>query len=84
MKNDLARRVPSPAFQLLWQTRSIDSAAAIAPLSAGEFTSSIVNGKSDQGYSFASSGIGTEEPELMPIEAPATISSRPCQGCDYR
>jgi len=39
------------------------------PLSAGEFMSGIVNGKTDQGYPFASGGVGTEERELMRKEA---------------
>jgi hypothetical protein len=39
------------------------------PLSAGEFMRGIVNGKTDQGYPFASGGVGTEERELMRKEA---------------
>ena len=38
-------------------------------LSATELTSGIVNGKTDQGYPFASGGVGTEERELMRKEA---------------
>src|SRR6266550_3845774 len=39
-------------------------------LSATELTGGIVNGKTDQGYPFASGGVGTEERELMRKEAP--------------
>jgi hypothetical protein len=38
-------------------------------LSAGELASGIVNGKTDQGYPFASGGVGAEERDLMRKEA---------------